>query len=261
MAEIKRTDMKAIENAFIASGYVLDFSDRTFAEWFEDELRVDIDDDKYRGRGSSKGNRLRGFVEHEPPRLVAKALRALWEYRQNMRSAHTVDEREKETDRRQLFAVIDLLEGLESAPPVDAIQAFASDETLAELVEAIRRDAAANKPEAALDRLHTFSMKKFAHLLAIKGSPADISEPLHSRVGRYVKLLEGERDLRPITKQIMKNCIGIFQQFNDVRNNASFAHDSKLVETHEARFIFETIVSMLRFVRSIEGNLFEAPDR
>lgn len=76
---------------------------------------------------------------------------------------------------------------------------------------AIRRDADADRPQAALDRLHTYSLKKFAHLLKLRGAPTNQEEPLHSRVGRYVKLLEAERELKPITKQILKNCIGIFQ--------------------------------------------------
>jgi hypothetical protein len=43
---------------------------------------------------------------------------------------------------------------------MDAIDKFAGDETLEELVAAIDRDIAANKPAAALDRLHTYCMKK-----------------------------------------------------------------------------------------------------
>lgn len=82
-------------------------------------------------------------------------------------------------------------------------------------------------------------------------------EPLHSRVGKYVKMLEAERTLRPITRQIMKNCIGIFQSYNDVRNNASFAHDNALIDAQEARFIFDTVIAMLRFVRAVESSRFE----
>jgi hypothetical protein len=68
-------------------------------------------------------------------------------------------------------------------------------------------------------------MKKFAYLLEQRAAPTNTEEPLHSRVGRYVKLLEAEMELRPVNKQIMKNCTGIFQSYNDVRNSHSFAHD------------------------------------
>jgi len=42
-----------------------------------------------------------------------------------------------------------------------------------------------------------------------------------------------------------------------VRNSHSFAHDNTVVEKEEARFIFETVVS-IRFVRPAEAARFEA---
>lgn len=259
MVQIKRSEMRQIDDAFaMGSGYVLNFSDRTMSEWFEDELRINIDDQRYKRRGTSKANRLRAFIEDEPAPLVARMLRSLWAHRQAI--AYIPYGATPEDCKRQeinLFAIIHRIESDAGTPAIDAVVAFTRDETLEELVQAIRRDAEADKPQAALDRLHTYSMKKFAHLLKQRGAPTNQEEPLHSRVGRYVKLVEAERELKPITKQILKNCIGIFQSYNDVRNSHSFAHDNTVVEKEEARFIFETVVSMLRFVRSVEAAKFE----
>lgn len=256
MPKLKLSERNTIDEAFISFGYVLDFNDRTYAEWFEEELAVEIDADRYRTNGDSKGKRLRTFIEIEPGGRVARALRALWSYRQEKRAPHEIAEDESLKER--LFAIIESLE--DGAPPIktDAIDTFVAGETLAELVLAIRRDADAGKAGAALDRLHTYCMKKFAHLMVARGLPADPGKPLHSRVGEYVKALEAERGLRPITKQILKNSIGIFQAYNDVRNNASFAHDNDIVSGDEARFIFDTVVSMLRFVRAVEAERFES---
>jgi hypothetical protein len=260
MVQIKRNEMRQIDDAFgMGSGYVLNFSDRTMSEWFEDELRINIDDERYKRRGTSKANRLRTFVDNEPPHVVTRMLRAMWAYREGINFTPygaTADDCGRH--KIKLFELIDRIESGGGTPATDAVVAFTRDETLEELVQAIRRDAEADKPQAALDRLHTYSMKKFAHLLQLRNAPADKDEPLHSRVGRYVKQLEAERELRPVTKQIMKNCIGIFQSYNDVRNSHSFAHDNVVVEKEEARFIFETVVSMLRFVRSVEAGKFEA---
>lgn len=260
MVQIKRTELRRFDDVFgMGSGYVLDFSDRTMSEWFEDELGVDIDDERYRQRGTSKANRLRCFIETEPAPVVARMLRKLWDYREAKGwASYGREEALIAADKTWLFDLIHRLEGDAAAPATDALETFARDETLEELVQAIRRDADAGKPGAALDRLHTYCMKKFSHLLATRGSIPDREEPLHSRVGKYVKLLEAERTLRPITKQIMKNCIGIFQSYNDVRNNASFAHDNALIEAQEARFIFDTVIAMLRFVRAVESSRFEA---
>lgn len=43
------------------TGYVLNFSDRTFAEFFHDNLGIDIYTDKYNYASGSKANRMRGF--------------------------------------------------------------------------------------------------------------------------------------------------------------------------------------------------------
>jgi hypothetical protein len=49
----------------LCSGYVLDFSNPTFSEFFEDEFTINIYQDKYAVRGSSKANHLRAFIEAE----------------------------------------------------------------------------------------------------------------------------------------------------------------------------------------------------
>jgi hypothetical protein len=41
MVQIKRSEMRQIDDTFgMGSGYVLNFSDRTMSEWFEDEPTV-----------------------------------------------------------------------------------------------------------------------------------------------------------------------------------------------------------------------------
>ena len=83
------------------------------------------------------------------------------------------------------------------------------------------------------------------------------AEPLHSRVGN-VKALSQERELRDITSQIVKNAIAVFDKFNHVRNNNSLAHDNELIDTAEARFIYDAITAFLRFVKAIEADRFGA---
>ena len=62
-------------------GYVLDFSDRTMAEWFEETFDLNIFQERFQIEGHSKGKTLRGFVEVAEPRFVAQVMRALWDYR------------------------------------------------------------------------------------------------------------------------------------------------------------------------------------
>jgi len=82
MASVKRSDMRLIDQVFgMESGYVLDFSNRTFSEFFEDEFGINVYQDKYQLRGGSKANVLRGFIDVEDGYLVGKALRKLYDYR------------------------------------------------------------------------------------------------------------------------------------------------------------------------------------
>ncbi|APV52285.1 hypothetical protein BWI17_04330 [Betaproteobacteria bacterium GR16-43] len=69
----------------MGGGYVLDFSDRTFAEFFSDELSVDIDDPRYRGGGDSKAKRLRYYLRSVSAGEALKCLHALWGHRETLK--------------------------------------------------------------------------------------------------------------------------------------------------------------------------------
>lgn len=62
-------------------GYVLHFSDATFASFFQSEFRVDIGQDRFRNLGSSKGKRLRSFLMQAKDGTALRALEALWRHR------------------------------------------------------------------------------------------------------------------------------------------------------------------------------------
>lgn len=62
-------------------GYVLEFSDSSFSEFFASELDVDIDDPAYAAEGSSKGKRLRCFLHKVDNETAVRALKLLWEHR------------------------------------------------------------------------------------------------------------------------------------------------------------------------------------
>jgi hypothetical protein len=62
-------------------GYVLDFSDTSFSQFFAAEVDVDIDDPIYAEHGGSKGKRLRCFLQKIDDATAARTLQALWEHR------------------------------------------------------------------------------------------------------------------------------------------------------------------------------------
>lgn len=77
-------DRPTIESVLqMETGYVLDFSDRTFSEFFV-HLRLNIDDEKYQVEGTSKAKRLRAFLRHEDRAAVGRVLGALFQRRNEM---------------------------------------------------------------------------------------------------------------------------------------------------------------------------------
>lgn len=107
MSTLKSHEKVILEKLFDRGGYVLDFKDPTYAEFFR-EHGVNIDADKYRINGASKMKRLRAFWEIEPDTLVSKILAALLEY------ANAI-EQVSAADRDKAMAVVNRLAGKASA--------------------------------------------------------------------------------------------------------------------------------------------------
>lgn len=79
MSSLKAHEKIIFEKLFDRSGYVLNFTDPTYAEFFR-EHGIDINTKKYQFNGSSKMKRLRAFWEVEPDDIVGKILGALLQY-------------------------------------------------------------------------------------------------------------------------------------------------------------------------------------
>lgn len=259
MVALKRSEISLIED-FVSypngRGYVLDFSDRTMGEFFEDELRVDIYGGEFNDRGSSKRNHLISFCLKSDGFYVGRVLRLLAERRSAIISQQGVESPDRlEAQFMELTARV---EAGSDRPKADALYRYVDDRTLDELVSDVERTIAENKPEAALDHLHTYCTKKFAHLLRQRGIECGKDEALHARFGKYRKALLDEHDLHETSNLVMKSAISIFERFNDVRNNHSFAHDNEILAHAEARFIFDSVCALLRFVKSLEAGRFES---
>lgn len=81
---LKTSDFSVIEQILDTGkglGFVLDFTDRTFSQFFHDELGVNIDDSRFAVDGGSKGKRLRCFLRSANPSTIHKTLVALWDHR------------------------------------------------------------------------------------------------------------------------------------------------------------------------------------
>ena len=80
MASLTFIEKQILEDLFgMSSGYVLDFSDRTYESFFRD-FGVDIEQEKYHKNGRSKAKRMRAFWELEDDKIVGEVIQGLLDY-------------------------------------------------------------------------------------------------------------------------------------------------------------------------------------
>ena len=106
MSSLKAYEKVVFEKLFDRNGYVLDFTDNTYREFFN-EFGLQIDHQKYRVNGTSKMKRLRTFWEMEPDPVVGKVLEGLLQYAE-------AKEKIEPADKVRAMAVINRLLGRKS---------------------------------------------------------------------------------------------------------------------------------------------------
>jgi hypothetical protein len=81
MSSLKIAERQVLEQHFgMASGYVLNFSDRTFGEFVREAVGRKIHEAKYTAGGTSKANKLRTFWKLETDQMVGRLILALVDY-------------------------------------------------------------------------------------------------------------------------------------------------------------------------------------
>jgi hypothetical protein len=231
----------------MSSGYVLNFSNRTFDEFFLDVLNIDIYDDKYAHASGSKANRMRAFWDREPNHVVAQILEAL---AKDWSEYAGFDSKPASED---YLKIVQRLKSSAAVPDIGAIRPNAEEKGFEALAKAVRESIDKNEPEAGLDRLHTFLVKYFRNLCKKHGVSVSKDKPLHSLVGEYIKAIKSKCLIESdITERILKSTISVMEAFNQVRNDHSYAHDNEVLNYHESLLIFGHVTNSVRFIESIE---------
>ena len=248
MSDLSKIEKRKLENELdMSSGYVLNFSNRTFDEFFTDYLGINIYSDKYNYGSGSKANRMRAFWDVEPNHVVAKFLQALaddWEEYAGPSYPSL---------GQNYFKILQRLKDSSSVPDIHAIQPNAEEEGFEALAKAVREAIEKDEPESGLDRLHTFLIKYFRNLCKKHDVPITKEKPLHSLVGEYIKNIKAKGLIESeITERILKSNISVLESLNKIRNDHSFAHDNKVLNYNESLLIFSHITSAVRFIETIE---------
>ena len=123
---------------------------------------------------------------------------------------------------------------------------------LDDLIFDINKSISNEKHVLTLDRLHTLMLKWVKKLCSNHCIEFDDDkERLDELFKKYVKYMDKFIDT-DMTKSILKSNISLFAEFNNIRNNHTYAHDNNPLNNIESKLIYRNIVNVIYFVRDLE---------
>lgn len=253
MSDLSSVEKAKLEKLFdMKSGYVLDFSNSSFQAFIIDSVNIDIYGTNY-GDYCSKANKLRIFWDQENNKNVAKLTKDLIEVYKLTNEDISISEKYLIED---CLKIVDRLEAIPIVENIDSIEPLTNEKDFILVVDQIKSNIKLNKPEASIDRLHTY-MIKFIRLLSKRHNiKYDKNKPLHSLFGEYIKKLNKNGKLKTLmTERILKNSISLLESYNKVRNNDSLAHDNPILSYDESLLILNNISNLVKFINTIENDI------
>lgn len=252
MATLSAMTKAKCEKLFdMEGGYVLDFSTASFDTFIADKIGVDTTIGEY--RPLSKAKKLRLLWRNELDNKVGKLILDLCEHAEAMYYAHGRLDDEKRGTISDLRAEGQKLLGLEIALELPVVK----EDTLESLQEDIKVSLARNAPEFVLDRLHTFATKMLRGLCVNNGivvtDPQGNNLPLHSLSGMLAKYYAQHPVLQSeFSVSAMKSSISLFDKYNTIRNQQSYAHDNEVLEKMESDYIVRVVAATLTLIDKVE---------
>ncbi len=200
---ISAADMRVVERVLhMSSGYVLDFSDRSFDQFIAHEIGVDATAPRYSVDGGSKAKRLRRILPSLAGGQQAKLLRALLEHRDSSYRGSAVEPLDDEW-RSQYEAII---RGLEQRA-TDADNTYASSSwtgrrTIREQVAIVRGVAPVALGE--LDALASIiESKRFND--PVTADAVQCLRELHGQLGELIAAIDRGSMTRQAVEAIEQN--------------------------------------------------------
>ncbi|KAB2894774.1 MAG: hypothetical protein D8M52_04400 [Chlorobi bacterium] len=227
----------------MGGGYVLNFSNNNFEEFFRLGVGVNIYAPEYNYASGSKANRLRGFWNVAPDHLVGRALRGLLDM---------VDGLSQER-RDRAIEIIVRLESQPHIPDLDALEVDFTDDLLERHAQAIRHLLQQSRADEAVDRMHTFTVLYFRNLSDAHNLPYDRDATLQYLCSAYVRDLRADGTIETVMgERILRNTLSTMDAFSSVRNDHSMAHGNPVVNVDEGWYILSTVLATFKFIRSVE---------
>jgi hypothetical protein len=146
MSVLSIADRRNLEKLLgMGSGYVLNFSDRTFGEFVSEAVGIDIHTEKYAVEGTSKARKLRTFWKIESDYVVGRLLLALIDYNATLTLERDADATALTEKCRQIANRL-----LAGGPSLDPLKRHAESLDANHLKEQIRRLEASVEADPSL---------------------------------------------------------------------------------------------------------------
>lgn len=217
---LSAADIRIVEQVLdMGDGYVLDFSNRTFAEFLAD-LDVEVESED---TGLSKAKRLRAFFRSASTAECARLLHALLEYRGEQEG----DDQRASIDKYR--AIVSRLEGI--AVPLSAAPVAPNVLTLAyvrELSDKAERRLTASDLEGAITVSRTLVEAVLEQLeLRLTGQSGNYAGDLqrqYKAVAKILRIDDKDDQVDEGFKQIARGLVQIVNGLAAIRNMASDGH-------------------------------------
>ena len=254
MASLSYREKAVLEELFgMGTGYVMDFSNGSFSDFIKDAVNIDVYNDPGYEEYGSKANKLRQIWNQEPDGVVGTLIDALLSYYEDLELKH---DRITDFDRKKIAEMKQVALRLkEDAGRIEL--PIRKEETLQTLLEDINYALQRNKPDLVIDRLHTYSAILLRQICRSNGIEVvdnkGLNLPLHSLAGMLRKKYEKEGVIQSsFTLSAIQNSISLFEKYNSLRNDHSYAHDNDILGTIEAEFAVRIMADFLVFIDRAE---------
>ena len=249
MSDLKPADIQEImryirRKTKKGAGYVWDFNDITYKEFINGATGCNIDEEKYKTNGTSKEKRLRQFFIIEDNARVILLLMEMVDYgtRRNFLL---------KTHIKNMNKIIKELKNHEKTIEINnsTIKNKKEEEIL---LKEIKDKISKGQYVFVIDRLHTLLKYKYEAIFKsinrkIKGETLDAISGELNNILRTNDVFKEKTtfSILSATKKIMKD-------FDDARNNKTYAHANTIMEKNEAEFLCTYLVYYYNFISKID---------
>lgn len=265
MTELTAHEKDIIENLLeMKNGTVLDMDRDEFIYFILKYTDINLDEfEEY--EESNSANLFRKMWDVESAYTVAVVLKHLLEWYMKHKYYDIDEDYSREYDDTIFVQRIELYSECERVKNNLMYKDFyslpkQSNKALDILKDDIRESLGRGIPQLVLDRLHTFTVSFLRNICHEHGIEIQNSNgqkySLTSLVGMIAKFYKNNNAFEtefPVVA--IKSSISIYEKFNKIRNDSSYAHANQTLNSMETDFAIKSIINTLSFMDALERML------